>query len=230
MSRMYRIQSGDTLGSIAREFYNDGNLYDELAKYNGILNPNLIFVGQILEIPSKSELINRPEPPDPGLIELAPPHGLQEIYDTFGDITKYIKADGTISQRWETEKLTATTIPFSIPLSWKLDQKTSKISCHKKLKKIITAVFTKIEDEGLKDEVKTYGGCYCFRPIRGGVKFSTHSWGIAIDLNPNTNPMGSKGDMNPDIVTIFRQYGFKWGGDWAGRRKDPMHFQFCTGY
>ncbi len=57
----------------------------------------------------------------------------------------------------------------------------------------------------------------------------THSSGIAIDLNPETNRTGTPGDMDPQIVAVFKQHGFKWGGDWLGR-KDPMHFQYCSGY
>jgi hypothetical protein len=54
--------------------------------------------------------------------------------------------------------------------------------------------------------------------------------GIAIGLNPETNPQGTEGNMDPGVVTIFRGAGFEWGGDWPGRVRDPMHFQFCTGY
>lgn len=52
----------------------------------------------------------------------------------------------------------------------------------------------------------------------------------AIDLNPETNGMGRDGDMAPGIVKVFESHGFTWGGRWSGRSKDPMHFQFCSGY
>jgi hypothetical protein len=91
-------------------------------------------------------------------------------------------------------------------------------------------VFAAIEREGLKDEIRSFGGCYNFRSKRTSGKLSTHSWGIAIDLNLETNAQGTSGGMNPDVVEIFRRFAFKWGGDWSGKSKDPMHFQFCTGY
>ncbi len=78
--------------------------------------------------------------------------------------------------------------------------------------------------------MKSYGGGYSYRPKRGALKPSTHSWGIAFDLNPATNAMGTAGDMDPRLVALLEGYGFLWGGRWAGRSKDPMHFQYCTGY
>jgi LysM repeat protein len=49
----YTVKSGDTLGRIARQ--HDVSVSD-LASTNGISNPNLIFVGQKLEIPGSDEL------------------------------------------------------------------------------------------------------------------------------------------------------------------------------
>lgn len=52
----YTVKSGDTLWGIARRFYGDGMLYAKLAAYNGIKNPNLILVGQVLKIPDAATL------------------------------------------------------------------------------------------------------------------------------------------------------------------------------
>ena len=92
------------------------------------------------------------------------------------------------------------------------------------------AVFAGIQERGLADSVTSYGGWFAFRPQRTGNKLSTHSWGIAIDLNSESNPQGSAGNMDPEVIDIFRLAGFEWGGDWQGQTRDPMHFQFCTGY
>ena len=86
------------------------------------------------------------------------------------------------------------------------------------------------ETEQLARAVRSFGGCFNFRAKRSGSKLSTHAWGIAIDLNPETNAMGGRGDMDLGIVAAFKSAGFVWGGDWAGKNKDPMHFQFCSGY
>jgi len=82
----------------------------------------------------------------------------------------------------------------------------------------------------LEKQITSLGGCFSFRPQPTGTKLSTHSWGIAIDLNPETNAQGTAGDIDSAIVDIFRKAGFQWGGDWEGSSRDPMHFQFFSGY
>ncbi|GEM86312.1 LysM peptidoglycan-binding domain-containing protein [Meiothermus granaticius] len=49
----YTVQSGDTLSEIAQKFYGDGtrDSYMKIAKANGLENPDLIRVGQKLQIP-----------------------------------------------------------------------------------------------------------------------------------------------------------------------------------
>ena len=82
--------------------------------------------------------------------------------------------------------------------------------------------------------------------------FSNHSFGTAIDINPEQNGLydhcisfgpecrllrggewkpGVPGTLehNSDIVSLFKQAGFKWGGEIAGKQKDFMHFSL-TGY
>ena len=83
--------------------------------------------------------------------------------------------------------------------------------------------------------------------------FSNHSFGIAIDVNPEYNglytncfqfsPQCKKirgGDWRPgidplslvgesQIVKTLKQIGFKWGGEIQGRQKDFMHFSI-SGY
>ena len=115
-------------------------------------------------------------------------------------------------------------------LSWDPSRSVTQITCHKLLASIFADVFERIQSSGLEEKVTSFGGCFSFRRQRTGTKLSAHSWGIAIDLNPGTNAQGTSGNMDPGIVQIFREVGFEWGGDWQGRTRDPMHFQFCSGY
>jgi hypothetical protein len=163
-------------------------------------------------------------------VPLAPPHGLDEICARFGDIFGYIAKDQTLNTGWQAEFLTRIALPFPMTISWDHAQNTSFITCHKTLAAVFGNVFSQIQSNGLQNAITSFGGCFSFRPQRTGTKLSTHAWGIAIDLNPETNQQGTAGNMDPAVIAIFRRVGFKWGGDWTGKFRDPMHFQFCTGY
>lgn len=52
----YIIKKGDTLWDIAKAEYGDPSLCWQLAEYNGVKNANLIYAGDSLKIPDKSEL------------------------------------------------------------------------------------------------------------------------------------------------------------------------------
>lgn len=161
---------------------------------------------------------------------LVPPHGLDELIATFGDIFDYIREDHTLDPRWQAEQLTTILLPFPLALSWDHSRAVQRISCHKLLAHSCADVFTHIQSSGLQSKITSFGGCFSFRPQRTGTKLSTHAWGIALDLNPESNAQGSAGNMDAAVVAIFKQAGFSWGGDWQGSVRDPMHFQFCTGY
>lgn len=52
----YVVKKGDSLWAICRKFYGKGQLAYKLAAVNGIKNANLIFPGQELRLPPKSQL------------------------------------------------------------------------------------------------------------------------------------------------------------------------------
>ena len=68
---------------------------------------------------------------------------------------------------------------------------------------------------------------YASRPIRGTSTPSNHSWGLAVDLNASSNPMGSElvTDMPAWMVDMWTSCGFRWGGSYHGR-KDAMHYEY----
>ncbi len=79
-------------------------------------------------------------------------------------------------------------------------------------------------------------------------RFSNHSYGIALDINSGQNglydrclefnsqcrlirggpwkPGRIEGSLLPDgdVVRLFKEAGFQWGGEISGRQKDFMHF------
>jgi hypothetical protein len=160
----------------------------------------------------------------------AVPNGLNEIIATFGDLRPYIQDDGTLSAKWEIDVMTRSVLPFAIPLSGNPGAMVTKIECHHLIATTFIQVFTDISAAGLQAKVTSYGGCYAGRAKRTSTHWSAHAWGIAVDLNVETNQQGTKGNMDPEIIQVFRSHGFKWGGEFSGKSIDPMHFQYCTGY
>ena len=158
------------------------------------------------------------------------PHGIEQIIATFGDIYEYIGKDGSLNPKWQADFLTRIALPFPMVLSWDHATSVGQMTCHRKLAEAFGDIFAKLEAGGLQEEIKTFGGCFSFRQQRTGSKLSAHAWGIAVDLSPETNAQGTAGDMDEGVIEVFRAAGFEWGGDWQGKVRDPMHFQFCTGY
>ncbi|MCR5595811.1 MAG: M15 family metallopeptidase [Lachnospiraceae bacterium] len=94
--------------------------------------------------------------------------------------------------------------------------------------------------------------CFNYRVVDGSTSLSKHAYGLAIDINPFYNPYvvfgageggsdyisppGSepytdrsasfayKIDQNDLCYRLFKDHGFKWGGDWNSC-KDYQHFQ-----
>lgn len=48
--KLYTIKKGDTLWAVCRREYGDGAKYKDVAEENGIVNPNLIYPGQVIRL------------------------------------------------------------------------------------------------------------------------------------------------------------------------------------
>ena len=91
----------------------------------------------------------------------------------------------------------------------------------------LRAALSEVVSAGLSSKIYTYDGCYVPRfigrdPSRG---LSFHTYGTAIDLNARDNYRGIAGKMDRVVVSIFKKWGFAWGGDW--NYTDPMHFELA---
>ncbi|WP_439937756.1 M15 family metallopeptidase [Nocardia sp. N13] len=99
------------------------------------------------------------------------------------------------------------------------------VTCHKDLFPQLRAALLEVQQRNLSDKIhpEEYAGCYYPRFIANTTTLSNHSFGLALDLNTPGNGRGTVGEMDRDVVAIFKTWGFAWGGDW--RWTDPMHFE-----
>jgi D-alanyl-D-alanine carboxypeptidase len=119
-------------------------------------------------------------------------------------------------------------------IAWKMRYTDIKLgnNCHRMVVDAIQGALTEIKNAGLSRFVDTrnsnrYGGCFVGRYNRLAGNFgapSRHAWGMALDINTDTNPQGGVPQMNCAVVRIFRKWGFAWGGNfWP---EDGMHFEY----
>jgi hypothetical protein len=124
--------------------------------------------------------------------------------------------DGTIEPDagWVSENIVGATVPVI-----------GRVTCHRLMVPQLRAALAEVQAAGLSHLLRTYDGCYVPRFIERNPSHavSLHTWGIAIDFDAATNGRGGRGTMDPRIVTIFKRWGFRWGGDWS--YTDPMHFE-----
>lgn len=110
-----------------------------------------------------------------------------------------------------------------------------KIDVHTKAADSFRKVFAAVQEAGLAAQILTCAGTFVPRhkgwnPARG---LSSHSWGVAIDLNAEWNgygktptPRGEHGSL-VDLVPIFEAHGFAWGGYFGAPYEDGMHFELA---
>jgi len=129
-------------------------------------------------------------------------------------------------------------VPYELTISYDPTKKTKRITCHKKVADSVLRVLTKVKAHYGIDEIKRlrldlYAGGYEKRKMRGGNRWSTHSWGIALDFDPANNAL----EWGRDRATFARPEYDRWWQLWEeegwvslGRQqnRDWMHVQAAT--
>ena len=126
-------------------------------------------------------------------------------------------------------------LPYPMRLAWDLETKVTRMRCHRLVADKFLAVFNDLLNHYGYEEIKRlgidlFGGCFNFRKMRGGSAWSTHSWAIAVDLDPARNKLKetkrtarfARPEYKP-MIDIFYKHGFESLG--IEKDYDWMHFQ-----
>ena len=133
-------------------------------------------------------------------------------------------------------KLTVISLPFPLRIAWDKSKTVTKIQCHKLIANNLTAVFNELLTaygiaQIMSLGIDLFGGCVNVRLMRGSKKrWSRHSWGIAIDLDPERNKLKETKKTarfaRPEykkMIDIFYKNGFVSYG--VEKDYDWMHFE-----
>lgn len=128
------------------------------------------------------------------------------------------------------------TLPYPMIIAWNTRQKVKTMRCHEKVadkfeegfKKVLSAYGpAKIHELGLD----LYGGCLNVRKKRGGSTWSSHAWGVAVDIDPAHNRLRWRKDRALLAKPDYEEWWQIWesvGAISLGRERnyDWMHLQF----
>lgn len=128
-------------------------------------------------------------------------------------------------------------LAYPMKIAWDKSQIIRRFRCHAKVEAPIERIFQKTlaqygADGVTKLGLDIFGGCYNYRPMRGGNNWSMHAFGIAVDLDPENNQLKwtkakarfAKADYEPFWKIVESEGAVSLG---RARDYDWMHFQFA---
>ncbi len=126
-------------------------------------------------------------------------------------------------------------LPYPMKLAWDKDTIIKKITLHKKVGQSAQRALEAIKNHYGIGEIdflglNIFGGGLNVREMRGGTKYSMHSWGIAIDFDPENNQLRWGRDKAKLARPECEQFWKCWEAEgWVSlgkeRNYDWMHVQ-----
>ncbi len=101
-----------------------------------------------------------------------------------------------------------------------------RVSCNRKFLPQLERAMNALVTQGLGSTIHSFDGCFSSRFVMRSpsASISHHAWGIAVDVNADTNRFGSPPSQDPRLVALMERWGFTWGGNWIV--PDGMHFEY----
>lgn len=126
-------------------------------------------------------------------------------------------------------------IPFDMYLAWERGTRVRRMTLHKRVAASAAIVFNRIAGVYSAAERKAlgidlFGGSLNVRKMRGGSSYSMHSWGIAIDFDPERNQLNWGRDRARLAQADAQPFWNAWEAEgWVSlgraRNFDWMHVQ-----
>jgi peptidoglycan L-alanyl-D-glutamate endopeptidase CwlK len=200
----YTVQSGDTLGKIAKLFYGAAGKYPLIVSANAIADPDTLLVGQSLVIPDSAVAaagVNGPS----ALSSLGSKRALSEH--------RLVKLHAGLAARGRAMLDACAQSGLAIMISEGLRTWEEQDAFYAKGR-----------------TVPPIGKRYWVTKAKGGQSY--HNFGLAFDIVV-LDAVHKDGwdDDHPGwaaAARIGKQLGLEWGGDWAGF-KDMPHYQWTGG-
>lgn len=127
-------------------------------------------------------------------------------------------------------------VPFKMVLAWDTDTTLTSYSCHELVKEPMERIWNRTLEHYGYDKIVDlrlhyFGGCLNVRKMRGGSQWSMHSWGIAVDIDPDRNTLtmnAKQATMSKPAYDKFWEFVYDEGAISLGKERDYdwMHWQF----
>lgn len=137
----------------------------------------------------------------------------------------------TPSPAWARENLT--TIPAEKLPHWPLlgGKAVSGVTVHRQVAAPLIATWAEVNRRGLAGRLRTFNGAAAFRHMGHDRSrpLSVHAFGAAVDVDAAWNAYGvppAQMQIDRDVVRVFQECGWEWGGLWSDPYEDGMHFQW----
>lgn len=134
-------------------------------------------------------------------------------------------------------ELVVVELPYPMRLAWDRGAVVCRMSCHALVAEALVRIFRRsLEHYGIERirelGLDLFGGCFNDREIVGGKSKSMHAWGIAVDMDPDSNGMSvhrPRARLSGGEYEAFWSFVEDEGAVSLGREKDYdwMHFQFA---
>lgn len=133
------------------------------------------------------------------------------------------------------ENQTQLEVPYKLKLAWSPSTTLTKVTCHQKVARSLYTIFentlkTYGEKEIQKLRLDIFGGILNVRKMRGGSSWSIHSWGAAMDLDPDNNQLKWGKDKASFAKPVYNDFwkiveAEGWISLLKERNMDAMHIQ-----